>query len=83
MGPLQSRAEKLLKEVITAADAPATLRLCLHDAGTYDVATKKGGFDGSVVIRWEVAARCGCGAGGGRALWVEWGTSACVCVGGG
>lgn len=50
----QARAEKLLKEVVTAADAPAALRLVLHDAGTYDVATKKGGFDGSVVLSEEL-----------------------------
>jgi hypothetical protein len=30
--------------VVTAADAPALVRMVLHDAGTYDIATKTGGW---------------------------------------
>lgn len=47
---LQARANKYLSEVISKDDAPAAVRLALHDAGTYDIATKTGGFDGSVVL---------------------------------
>jgi hypothetical protein len=46
------RAQKTLREVLTAEDAPACVRLALHDAGTYDLATKAGGFDGSIALKW-------------------------------
>ncbi len=36
--------------MLTAADAPAAMKLLLHDAGTYDKATGTGGCDGSIVI---------------------------------
>lgn len=41
----------VLRETVTAADASACMRLVLHDAGTYDIATGTGGFNGS--IRFE------------------------------
>jgi hypothetical protein len=47
---LQTRAEAELKKVLTDADAPACLRLLLNDAGTFDLATKTGGCDGSIVL---------------------------------
>ena len=51
------RCDKALREVITGDDARVALRLVLHDAGTYDVATKSGGLDGSVILNKEEAAR--------------------------
>ena len=48
---MQQRSEKELKKVLTAEDAPVALRLVLHDAATYDVATGKGGLNGSIVNR--------------------------------
>lgn len=36
--------------MLTAADAPACMRLLLNDAGTYDRATGTGGCDGSIVL---------------------------------
>jgi hypothetical protein len=47
----QVRVEQELKKVLSAEDAPATLRLLLHDAATYDVATETGGVNGSIVTR--------------------------------
>lgn len=47
---MQTRSQAELRKVLTAADAPACMRLLLHDAGTYDIATKTGGTDGSVVL---------------------------------
>ena len=46
----QNRACEELKKVLTAEDAPAAMTLLLHDAGTYDRATKTGGCNGSVVL---------------------------------
>jgi len=40
----------VLQDLI-AADAPLYVRLALHDAGTYDIATKTGGFDGSIALK--------------------------------
>jgi len=42
---------------LTGADAPACVRLALHDAGTYDQATKTGGFDGSILLKWVAWGR--------------------------
>lgn len=50
----QQRAEDVLKSILTPDDAPAVLRLAFHDAATYDVATKTGGFDGSIVLSDEL-----------------------------
>jgi L-ascorbate peroxidase len=47
---VQSRSAEEFKKVLTAADAPAAMKLLLHDAGTYDRATGTGGCDGSIVI---------------------------------
>lgn len=47
---LQKRSGEEFKKVLTAADAPAAMKLLLHDAGTYDKATGTGGCDGSIVI---------------------------------
>ncbi|GFR53080.1 hypothetical protein Agub_g15788, partial [Astrephomene gubernaculifera] len=49
------RAEAAIKEVVGAADAPACMRLVLHDAMTYDAATKTGGMDGSIVLPEELS----------------------------
>lgn len=46
---VQRRALKALKQELTAADASSALRLVLHDAATYNVATGTGGVDGSIV----------------------------------
>ena len=48
---MQQRSEKELKKVVKPEDAPVALRLVLHDAATYDVATGKGGLNGSIVTR--------------------------------
>jgi hypothetical protein len=39
-------------QVLSAADAPAAVRLALYDAATFDYATKTGGMDGSIISRW-------------------------------
>ena len=49
---LQQRSEKELRKVVSAEDAPIALRVVLHDAATYDVATGKGGLNGSIVNRY-------------------------------
>ncbi|EFJ45738.1 hypothetical protein VOLCADRAFT_105827 [Volvox carteri f. nagariensis] len=49
------RAEAAIKEVLGAADASACMRLVLHDAATYDAATKTGGLDGSIVLPEELS----------------------------
>ncbi|KAG2487468.1 hypothetical protein HYH03_013890 [Edaphochlamys debaryana] len=51
------RAEKVLKAVLTGADAPACMRLVVNDALTYDAATKTGGLDGSIVLNKEELGR--------------------------
>lgn len=43
-----ARAQAVLREVLTAEDSPTCIRLALHDAGTYDIVSKTGGFDGSI-----------------------------------
>ncbi|CAL8460517.1 g46 [Coccomyxa elongata] len=48
------RAEGELKKVLTAEDAPATLRLALHDAATFDINTGTGGLNGSIVLSEEL-----------------------------
>ena len=50
---LQKRAETELRKVLSKEDTPAALRLVLHDAATYDIATGKGGPNGSIVLRWR------------------------------
>ena len=52
IGWQQARAEQELKKVLTADDAPAALRLVLHDAATYDVDSGVGGLNGSIVLKW-------------------------------
>ena len=47
----QARAEQELRNVRTADDAPAALRLVLHDAATYDADSGTGGVNGSIVLR--------------------------------
>lgn len=46
----QSRSAEEFKKVLTAADAPAAMKLLLHDAGTFDKASGTGGCDGSIVL---------------------------------
>lgn len=48
---LQQRSEKELKKVVTPEDAPTALRLVIHDAATFDVATGQGGLNGSIINR--------------------------------
>ncbi|KAK9846334.1 hypothetical protein WJX81_001801 [Elliptochloris bilobata] len=50
----QKRAETELRKVLSKEDAPAALRLVLHDAATYNVATGKGGPNGSIALRDEL-----------------------------
>ncbi len=47
---LQARAEQAFRKGLTAEDAPGCLRLVLHDAATYDIATGSGGLNGSIVL---------------------------------
>ena len=56
---MQQRSEKELKKVLTAEDAPVALRVVLHDAATFDVATGKGGLNGSIVNRQVPTLRSG------------------------
>ena len=51
---VQQRSEKELRKVLTPEDAPVALRVVLHDAATYDVATGKGGLNGSIVNRYAL-----------------------------
>lgn len=51
----QSRAVAQLQKTLSAGDAPAALRLLLHDAATYDAASGTGGVNGSVVLSEELA----------------------------
>ena len=48
---LQQRSERELKKVVTPEDAPTALRLVVHDAATFDVATGQGGLNGSIINR--------------------------------
>ncbi len=48
---MQLRVVDELKKVLSKDDASAAARAVLHDAGTYDVATNTGGFNGS--LRFE------------------------------
>lgn len=48
---LQQRSEKELRKVVTPEDAPTALRLVIHDAATYDVASGQGGLNGSIINR--------------------------------
>lgn len=50
----KQRAVSELKKILAAGDAPACLRLLLQDASTYDLATKTGGVNGSIVISEEL-----------------------------
>lgn len=51
---MQKRIEKEMKSVLTAADAPAAMRLLIHDAATFDAKTKTGGMNGSIVMSEEL-----------------------------
>lgn len=51
------RCDKALKDIVTGDDARLALRLVLHDAGTFDRASKTGGIDGSVILNKEEAGR--------------------------
>jgi len=51
---VQDRTERILATTLTAADAPAAMRLVFNDAGTYDYATRTGGLDGSIVMDEEL-----------------------------
>ena len=48
---LQQRSEAELKKVLGPEDAPIALRLVINDAATYDVASGKGGVNGSIIQR--------------------------------
>lgn len=47
---IQARTVKEFRKGLQAEDAPACLRLVLHDAATYDIETGTGGLNGSVVL---------------------------------
>lgn len=49
-----ARAAGELRKVLTAADAPAAVRLLINDAATHDAAGGAGGADGSVVLPEEL-----------------------------
>lgn len=51
------RVTGTLRELLSEADASACLALLIHEAATYDVATKKGGLDGSIFLCPEEADR--------------------------
>ena len=48
---MQLRVVDELKKVLSKDDAQAAARAVLHDAGTFDVVTNTGGFNGS--LRFE------------------------------
>lgn len=52
-----TRVKALLVDTLTKDDASKAMRLLFNDAATYDVATKTGGIDGSVVLSAEEASR--------------------------
>ncbi len=52
----QNKAEAELRKVLKKEDAAAALRLVLHDAATFDIATRTGGMNGSIVTRWNATA---------------------------
>lgn len=52
-----TRATMELKKVLTPDDKTKALRLVLNDAGTYDMATKTGGMDASIILNKAEAAR--------------------------
>ncbi len=45
--------EELRQELTKSSDAADTVRLALHDAGTYDLASGTGGLNGSIRFRLE------------------------------
>ncbi|DBA96610.1 TPA: hypothetical protein ACH3X1_015471 [Trebouxia sp. C0004] len=51
---LAQRSERELKKVVTPEDAPTALRLVIHDAATFDVATGQGGLNGSIINSEEL-----------------------------
>lgn len=51
---LQRRATKEIMNVLTVDDAPAAMRLLLHDAASYDAVSKTGGVNGSIVLSEEL-----------------------------
>ncbi|CAK0787502.1 hypothetical protein CVIRNUC_010722 [Coccomyxa viridis] len=50
----KERAEKEFRKGLSAEDAPDCLRLVLHDAATYDIASGTGGLNGSIVLPEEL-----------------------------
>ena len=54
LADLQRRATKEIRKVLDVNDAPAAMRLLLHDAATYDAVTKTGGVNGSIVMSEEL-----------------------------
>jgi len=50
---MRSRAVAVLKETLGADDAAPVMRLVLLDAGSYDVASKAGGLNASVLLSGE------------------------------
>lgn len=49
----QSRVSEELRKVLNKDDAAAALRTVINDAGTYDVATGTGGFNGSIRLELD------------------------------
>lgn len=60
------RSQKLaigeISAEITGKDAADTLRLVLHDAGTYDINTGTGGINGSIVLKYTIPLHSLCNA---------------------
>uniref|UniRef100_A0A061RD54 L-ascorbate peroxidase n=1 Tax=Tetraselmis sp. GSL018 TaxID=582737 RepID=A0A061RD54_9CHLO len=53
---MTSRAIEVLKEKLSSEDAAACMRLVLLDAGSYDIRSKTGGMNGSVILSGELPA---------------------------
>lgn len=51
---LAQRSEAELKKVLGPEDAPIALRLVINDAATYDIASGKGGVNGSIIQSEEL-----------------------------
>ncbi|GMH41041.1 hypothetical protein BSKO_08951 [Bryopsis sp. KO-2023] len=51
---MQKRAEQNLAMVLTYQDNADALRLLINDAGTYDIVTKTGGLNGSIILEEEL-----------------------------
>ena len=53
LADFQKRVEAEMGKVLTAEDAPAAMRLLIHDAATYDAVNRTGGVNGSIALSSE------------------------------